>query len=60
MKIGELAPGRHKPGNDPLLRREGLLQKLERSDGNYRIYSSAHLSRLRFHPALPESGHDAG
>ena len=49
MKIGELA---RQAGTNPetirYYEREGLLQKAGRSDGNYRIYSSAHLSRLNF------------
>ena len=49
MKIGELA---RQAGTNPetirYYEREGLLQRAGRSDGNYRVYSSAHRERLNF------------
>lgn len=49
MKIGELA--RHTGTQVETIRyyeREGLLPEPARTDGNYRIYGTAHADRLRF------------
>lgn len=49
MKIGELA--RHTGTQVETIRyyeREGLLPETARTDGNYRIYGTTHVDRLRF------------
>jgi Cd(II)/Pb(II)-responsive transcriptional regulator len=49
MKIGELAKlGRTGVEAIRYYEREGLLPKAGRSDGNYRIYTDAHVARLTF------------
>ena len=49
MRIGELAKRSEcLPDTVRYYEREGLLPKPERSEGNYRLYTEGHLSRLLF------------
>ena len=49
MKIGEMAKATGTSVETiRYYEREGLLPETARSDGNYRVYSSAHLERLAF------------